>query len=148
MSNCISKPNIENNAQSSQISNIENNAQSSQISNIENNAQSSQISNIENNNKNLNINLDKYPPINYRKIKKSGFRVGAHVDIGIKDFEAGVTFGKNSIEEINFSENNNHLKLLKDFKNESENNLNEKDKIIKLMSKIIKDGSSSSEIVE
>ena len=110
-------------------------------------------------NSNLDINLHgcakgaetfgRYPPINFRKVKKSGFRIGAYVDIGFKDFEAGATFGRNSVQEINFSENN-HLKLLKSFENESENNSNEKDKIINtLMSKIIKkDGSSSSEIVE
>ena len=68
----------------------------------------------------------------------------------MKDFEAGMTFGKNNINEIQFSENNNHLKLLKSFENESESNSNEKDKIINtLMSKIIKkDGYSSSETVE
>ena len=42
------------------------------------------------------LNLHGYPPINFRKIKKSGFRIGAHVDIGM-------TFGKNNINEIQFS---------------------------------------------
>ena len=86
---------------------------------------------------NLDFNLNKYPPINFRKIQKSGFRIGAHVDIGMKDFEAGMTFGKNNINEIQFSENNNHLKLLKSLENESESNSKEKDKIINtLMSKL------------
>ena len=71
----------------------------------------------------------RYPPINFRKIQKSGFRIGAHVDIGVKDFEAGVTFGRNCIQEANFSENNNHLKLLKSLQNEDKNDT-EKDKII------------------
>ena len=94
----------------------------------------------------LDLNLHGYPPINFRKIQKSGFRIGAHVDIGVKDFEAGMTFGKNNIHEIQFSENNNHLKLLKSLENESESNSKEKDKIINtLMSKIIrKDGVGSS----
>ena len=85
--------------------------------------------NSENKKSNLGINLHGYPPINFRKVKKSGFRIGAHVDIGFKDFEAGATFGRNSIQEINFSENNNHLKLLKSFENEGKNDT-EKDKII------------------
>ena len=87
----------------------------------------------------LDLNLHECPPINFRKIQKSGFRIGAHVDIGMKDFEAGMTFGKNNIHEIKFSENNNHLKLLKSLENEeSTNNISkEKDKIINtLMSKI------------
>ena len=57
----------------------------------------------------------------------------------MKDFEAGMTFGKNNIHEIQFSENNNHLKLLKSLKNEESTNSNskEKDKIINpLMSKL------------
>ena len=85
------------------------------------------------------MNLHGFPPINFRKIKKSGFRIGAHVDIGVKDFEAGMTFGKNDIHEVQFSENNEHLKLLKSLENEeSTNNISkEKDKIINtLMSKI------------
>ena len=91
----------------------------------------------------LDLNLHGYPPINFRKIQKSDFRIGAHVDIRMKDFEAGMTFGKNNIHEIQFSENNNHLKLLKSLENEesTNNNSNEKDKIINtLMSKLaIKD---------
>ena len=91
----------------------------------------------------LDLNLHGYPPINFRKIQKSGFRIGAHVDIGVKDFEAGMTFGKNNIHEIQFSENNNHLKLLKSLENEESTNSSskEKDKIINtLMSKLtIKD---------
>ena len=71
-----------------------------------------------NNDTKLDSNLNKYSPINYRKIKKSGFRIGAHIDIGMKDFEAGMTFGKNNISEIHFSENNQHLKLLKSLVNE------------------------------
>ena len=80
----------------------------------------------------LDLNLHGYPPINFRKIQKSGFRIGAHVDIGMKDFEAGMTFEKNNIHEIQFSENNNQLKLLKSLKNEESTNskLKEKDKII------------------
>ena len=57
----------------------------------------------------------------------------------MKDFEAGMTFGKNNIHEIQFSENNNHLKLLKSLENEESTNSNskEKDKIINtLMSKL------------
>ena len=136
MGNCVSKTKSKN---TSNTSGIENNIEN-HIENYEDRKSSS----------NLDINFHGYPPINFRKVKKSGFRIGAHVDIGFKDFEAGATFGRNSIQEINFSENNNHLKLLKSFENESENNSNEKDKIINtLMSKIIKkDGSSSSEIVE
>ena len=132
MGNCISKRKSENNTHTTHIEN--------HIENSEN----------KKSNSNLDINLHGYPPINFRKVKKSGFRIGAHVDIGFKDFEAGATFGRNSVQEINFSENNNHLKLLKSFENESESNSNEKDKIINtLMSKIIKkDGSSSSETVE
>ena len=87
----------------------------------------------------LDLNLHECPPINFRKIQKSGFRIGAHVDIGMKDFEAGMTFGKNNIHEIKFSENNNHLKLLKSLENEesTNNNSKEKDKIINtLMSKL------------
>ena len=91
----------------------------------------------------LDLNLHGYPLTNFIKIQKSGFRIGAHVDIGMKDFEAGMTFGKNNIHEIQFSENNNHLKLLKSLKNEESTNINskEKDKIINtLMSKLhIKD---------
>ena len=76
--------------------------------------------------------LDLYgnTPINFRKTRKSGFRIGAHVDIGVKDFEAGVTFGRNCIQEANFSENNNHLKLLKSLQNEDRSSSIEKDKII------------------
>ena len=59
-----------------------------------------------------------YPPINFRKIRKSGFRIGAHVDIGVKDFEAGMTFGRNNTHEIKFSENNAHLQLLKSLENQ------------------------------
>ena len=88
----------------------------------------SHASRIENHDINLHgLRSGRYPPINYRKVKKSGLRIGAHVDIGFKDFEAGATFGRNSIEEINFSENNNHLKLLKSF--EGENDIG-KDQII------------------
>ena len=86
MGNCISKTKSKNNTHDSHASHIENN--------IENN--------IKNNDTNLDINLHGYPPINFRKVKKSGFRIGAHVDIGFKDFEAGATFGRNSIEEILF----------------------------------------------
>ena len=102
----------------------------------------------------LDLNPHGYPPINFRKIQKSGFRIGAHVDIGMKDFEAGMTFGKNNIHEIKFSENNNHLKLLKSLENEESTNSErseqvhiskEKDKIINtLMSKLpIKDTTQS-----
>ena len=95
----------------------------------------------------LDLNLHGYPPINFRKIQKSGFRIGAHVDIGMKDFEAGMTFGKNNIHEIQFSENNNHLKLLKSLENEESTNSNskEKDKITNtFMSKLtIKDKKQS-----
>ena len=80
--------------------------------------------------KKLDLNLHGNPPINFRKTRKSGFRIGAHVDIGVKDFEAGVTFGKNYIKEVNFSENNNHLKLLKSLENEDRSSNTEKDKII------------------
>ena len=86
----------------------------------------------------VDLNLHGYPPINFRKIKKSGFRIGAHVDIGMKDFEAGMTFGQNNIHEIQFSENN-HLKLLKSLENEesTKNTPKEKDKIINtLMDKL------------
>ena len=48
----------------------------------------------------LDLNFHGYPPINFRKIQKSGLRIGAHVDIGMKDFEAGMTFEKNNIHEI------------------------------------------------
>ena len=132
--------------------------------NNKNNSNTSHASNTENKKSNTKLDLNlhgctfgaetfgRYPPINFRKIQKSGFRVGAHVDIGFKDFEAGATFGKNNIHEIQFSENNNHLKLLKSLENEesTNNNSKEKDKIINtLMNKIIKkDDSSSSEIVE
>ena len=87
----------------------------------------------------MDLNLHGYPPINFRKVQKSGFRIGAHVDLGMKDFEAGMTFGKNNINEIQFSENNNHLKLLKSLENEesTNNNSKEKDKIINtLMNKL------------
>ena len=79
----------------------------------------------------MDLNLHGYPPINFRKVKKSGFRIGARVDLGMKDFEAGMTFGKNN-NEIQFSENNNHLKLLKSLENQesANNNSKEKDKII------------------
>ena len=73
-------------------------------------------------------NFQNHPPINYRKIKKSGFRIGAHIDIGMKDFETGMTFGKNNISEVHFSENNMHLKLLKSLENETTSD--NKDKII------------------
>ena len=118
MGNCVSKTKSKNTSNTSDTSGIKNN--------IENH-----IENSENkkSNSNLDINLHGYPPINFRKVKKSGFRIGAHVDIGFKDFEAGATFGRNSIQEINFSENNNHLKLLKSFENEDKNDT-EKDKII------------------
>ena len=59
----------------------------------------------------------------------------------MKDFEAGMTFGKNNIHEIQFSENNNHLKLIKSLENEELTNSKskEKDKIINtLMSNIIR----------
>ena len=102
---------------------------------------------LEDKSKKLDLNLHGYPPINFRKIKKSGFRIGAHVDIGVKDFEAGMTFGKNTVHEIKFSENNNHLKLLKSLENEesTKNTSKEKDKIINtLMDKLaIKDTSQS-----
>ena len=78
-------------------------------------------------------NLAKYPPINYRKIKKSGFRIAVHIDIGMKDFETGMTFGKNSVSEIHFSENNQHLKLLKSFEEESQQD--NKDKLINTLVK-------------
>ena len=78
----------------------------------------------------LDLNLHGYPPINFRKTWKSGFRIGVYIDIGVKDFEAGVTFGKYYIQEINFSENNNHLKLLKSLENEDRSSNTEKDKII------------------
>ena len=78
---------------------------------------------------NESSNINGYPPINYRKVKKSGFRIGAHVDIGFKDFEAGANFGSNSVEEVNYSENNNHLKLIKSLENENKNE-SEKDKLI------------------
>ena len=41
-----------------------------------------------------------------------------------------MTFGKNFIQEVNFSENNNHLKLLKSLENEDRSSNIEKDKII------------------
>ena len=106
---------------------------------VSKNKNSRDASSIENSGKekksssNLDLNLHGYPPINFRKIRKSGFRIGAHVDIGIKDFEAGMTFGRNNTHEIKFSENNNHLKLLKSLENEDRrltNNSKEKDKII------------------
>ena len=90
-------------------------------------------------NSNLDINLHGYPPINFRKTRKSGFRIGAHVDIGVKDFEAGVTFGRNCIQEANFSENNNHLKLLKSLQNEDRSSSIEKDKIIASLIDLKKD---------
>ena len=90
-------------------------------------------------NSNLDINLHSYPPINFRKIRKSGFRIGVHVDIGFKDFEAGATFGRNFVQEINFSENNNHLKLLKSFENEDKSLSTEKDKIIASLIDLKKD---------
>ena len=107
-----------------------------------------------NNGTKLDLNLHGYPLINFRKVQKSGFRIGAHVDLGMKDFEAGMTFGKNNINEIQFSENNNHLKLLKSLENEESTNSErseqvriskEKDKIINtLMSKLaIKDTTQS-----
>ena len=67
----------------------------------------------------------KYPPINYKKIKKSEFRIGADIDFGMKDFETGMTFGKNHVSEMYYSENNQHLKLIT-CKEESDT----KDKII------------------
>ena len=84
------------------------------------------------------LNLHGYTPINFRKVQKSGFRIGAYVDLGMKDFEARMTFGKNNINEIQFSENNNNLKLLKSLENEdreadrrsANNRSKEKDKII------------------
>ena len=103
------------------------------------NKQSDNYSKISDKGTKLDLNLHGYPPINFRKIQKSDFRIGAHVDIRMKDFEAGMTFGKNNIHEIQFSENNNHLKLLKSLENEesTNNNSKEKDKIINtLMSKI------------
>ena len=67
----------------------------------------------------------------------------------MKDFEAGMMFGKNNIHEIQFTENNNHLKLLKSLENEEPTNSNskEKDKIINtLMSKLtIKDTKSEAQ---
>ena len=70
-------------------------------------------------------------------------------------------FGKNNIHEIQFSENNNHLKLLKSLENEdreanrrsTSNNSKEKDKIINtLMSKLTREDTivkpSSSESTE
>ena len=68
------------------------------------------------------------PKIN-RKTKKSGFRIGAHVDIGMKDFEAGMTFGKNHVTEMHYSENNQHLKLIKSMEKEDDDE-KQKDKII------------------
>ena len=115
MGNCISKTKSKNNSHDSSIENdIENH-----IENSKNKKSKS----------NLDINLHGYPPINFRKVQKSGFRIGAHVDVGFKDFEAGATFGRNFVQEINFSENNNHLKLLKSLKNEDKSDV-EKDKII------------------
>ena len=93
-------------------------------------------------NSNLDINLHGYPPINFRKIRKSGFRIGAHVDIGFKDFEAGATFGRNFVQEVNFSENNNHLKLLKSFENEDKSLSTEKDRIIASLIDLKKDQNS------
>ena len=89
--------------------------------------------------KKLDLNLHGNPPINFRKTRKSGFRIGAHVDIGVKDFEAGVTFGRNCIQEANFSENNNHLKLLKSLQNEDRSSSIEKDKIIASLIDLKKD---------
>ena len=106
MGNCISKTKSENN-------------------NIENNQDRQSGSSLGRS----DISLNGYPPINFRKVKKRGFRIGAHVDIGFKDFEAGANFGSNSVEEVNFSENNSHLKLLKSLENENKNDT-EKDKII------------------
>ena len=91
------------------------------------------------------LNLHGYPPINFRKIKKSGFRIGAHVDIGFKDLEAGANFGKNYIQEINFSENNNHLKLLKSLENEDRSSNTEKDEIIASLIDLNKEKSQSNE---
>ena len=93
----------------------------------------------------LDLNLHGYPPINFRKIKKSGFRIGAHVDIGFKDLEAGANFGKNYIQEINFSENNNHLKLLKSLENEDRSSNTEKDEIIASLIDLNKEKSQSNE---
>ena len=114
MGNCISKS--KNNPNTSHTSRIEKYENRKSKSNLDETACARET-------------FGKYPPINFRKVKKSGFRIGAHVDIGFKDFEAGATFGRNSIQEINFSENNNHLKLLKSFENEGKNDT-EKDKII------------------
>ena len=90
--------------------------------------------------------LDLYdnPPINFRKIQKTGFRIGAHVDIGVKDFKAGVTFRKNCMQEANFSENNNHLKLLKSLQNEDRSSSIEKDKIIASLIDLKKDQNEKS----
>ena len=112
-----------------------------------NNPNTSHASHIENHDTNLDINLHGYPPINFRKVKKSGFRIGAHVDIGFKDFEAGATFGRNSVQEINFSENNNHLKLLKSFENENKNDT-EKDKIIASLINLKNDNVSKTQNVK
>ena len=90
------------------------------------------------------LDLHGYPPINFRKTRKSGFRIGAHVDIGVKDFEAGVTFGRNCIQEANFSENNNHLKLLKSLQNEDRSSSIEKDKIIASLIDLKKDQNEKS----
>ena len=82
-------------------------------------------------NKNPKMNREEnnsYPPINYKKIKKSGFRIGAHIGIGMKDFEAGMTFGKNDVSEMYYSENNQHLKLFESMRKEE--NEKTKDEII------------------
>ena len=57
------------------------------------------------------LTINSYPPINYKKIKKSGFRIGAHID-----FETGMTFGKNHVSEMFYSENNQHFKLFEKMK--------------------------------
>ena len=51
----------------------------------------------------------------------------------MKDFEAGMTFGKNHISEMHFSEYNQHLKLLKQM--EDEKTQDNKDKIINTLVK-------------
>ena len=76
---------------------------------------------------------DNYPPINFKKIKKSGLRIGAHIDIGMKDFETGMTFGKNYVSEMYYSEDNQHLKLFENMKKEEQEK--QKDEIISTLLK-------------
>ena len=78
-----------------------------------------------------------FPPVNFKKIKKSGFRIGVHLDIGMKDMEAGMTFGKNHVSEMHYSENNQHLKLFQTMKKEEEEK--QKDNIINSLVKKIEE---------